>query len=574
MGKNIYFFAGMLLIALLFGCGDSFQVNDFSSNGPFGDPGDPGDPKDPDNPPPPDPPAADLGLYDTFEVQTTNNKSYANPFNYNQITFTLKLTAPSGKTWTVDGFYDGDGRGGQSGPIWKARFMPNEQGKWNYTTSWSDNTSGDSGQFVVGPQANPLVHGHVQRQGKYLVNDDSTTHYWYGGKWLGPEAYGPTSKNGQSNPRRLSDGEILGYLDFMKQTGHNGLLMKTGLAPIEDDKMTWDLTWIKRGEWFVRQMGARGIYVQINFFDTWSRKRGGFFENGQLYYDTNGALQVFDVWRDGDDPAKRNYLRTLIARYGGYYNVYWELGNEMEHAPNNMSSFANLANSKYIPWIRQADPYDLPIGISETPTAGRTNVDVVFRHQTNAFPGPAATDRPEIMNELVGGGDAGMMWEDRVIRNSASRFSFRRTFWRMFTYGGSGSSEATWLNIKTPLNSAVRSVMEDHGKLRELVDGLGVQPHQMKIHSGWVSNGPGGVDYGRTRYVEGQVYVTYFSGRGSHGAGQLQVRNLPAGNYDATFLNPINLQVTMKHQLTGGPNLRFAHPAFNNDMVLRIKKIQ
>jgi hypothetical protein len=69
------------------------------------------------------------------------------------------------------------------------------------------------------------------------------------------------------------------------------------------------------------------------------------------------------------------YLRNAVARFAGFYNVYWELGNEMEHSPNDGGSFVRLANALYIPWIREFDPYDLPMGASEERIWRNTGVD-------------------------------------------------------------------------------------------------------------------------------------------------------------------------------------------------------
>lgn len=90
-----------------------------------------------------------VGLYDIWEMQVTNSKTYSNPFNYNVIELQATFNSPSGRQINFFGFYDGDGNGGQTGNIWKLRFMPDEIGTWTYSFSWTDGTSGNSGSFVV-----------------------------------------------------------------------------------------------------------------------------------------------------------------------------------------------------------------------------------------------------------------------------------------------------------------------------------------------------------------------------------------------------------------------------------------
>ena len=48
----------------------------------------------------------------------------------------VRFTAPSGKTFSVAGFFDADGKGGARGSVWGARFTPCEPGTWSYRVSF------------------------------------------------------------------------------------------------------------------------------------------------------------------------------------------------------------------------------------------------------------------------------------------------------------------------------------------------------------------------------------------------------------------------------------------------------
>lgn len=50
--------------------------------------------------------------------------------------YTLDLTAPSGKQWSVPGYFDGDGKGGSSGTVFRAKFTPDEVGTWQYKANF------------------------------------------------------------------------------------------------------------------------------------------------------------------------------------------------------------------------------------------------------------------------------------------------------------------------------------------------------------------------------------------------------------------------------------------------------
>jgi len=97
----------------------------------------------------PDDARAQVNLYGVFETQVTNGKTYSNPFDFNVIELQAAFTSPSGATKSFFGFYDGDGAGGQTGNVWKLRFMPDEVGTWTYSYSWTDGSPGGTGSFTV-----------------------------------------------------------------------------------------------------------------------------------------------------------------------------------------------------------------------------------------------------------------------------------------------------------------------------------------------------------------------------------------------------------------------------------------
>ena len=438
-------------------------------------------------------------LYGTFETAINSDKEFSNPFDYTEISFSAEFTSPDLEQFKVLSFYDGRDAHGKD--IWKIRFMPDEPGMWQYIIKNSNSeTLVQTGKFtVIDHVANAGNHGHVkvdQQHPQYLIHDDGTPHYWIGGKWISARDYGPESKAGQLNNGfdsrvnltygHKTDQQLIDYLDQLVHYKHNGILLKIAQYPLESDRISWDLDWIRRGEWLVNEALKRGIYVQINLFDTWSRDQSQYFRHNM-----QGSGQLFDVWSDSDDKLKQNYLRYIVSRFASYANVYWELGNEMEHSPNCGSCFIKLANDKYLPWIRQFDPYQLPIGLSEEIWRD-TSADIGFLHQTHKLP-DESVKRPVIMNELVGyrldqsliqkvwkkllkvwkklfsqSASRGL-WHDDAMNNKDLRYVYRRTFWKVFTHGGSGSSEATWLSIDKDLSVNAINVMSDHMHLSDLI---------------------------------------------------------------------------------------------------------
>ena len=91
--------------------------------------------------------ADQVGLYDIWEIEVGNSTGYSNPFDFEEIELQATFSSPTGRQISFFGFFDGDGQGGQSGDVWKLRFMPDELGAWTYTYTWTDGTPGGSGDF-------------------------------------------------------------------------------------------------------------------------------------------------------------------------------------------------------------------------------------------------------------------------------------------------------------------------------------------------------------------------------------------------------------------------------------------
>ena len=83
----------------------------------------------------------------SFRGPAAQGRGEPNPF---AVKLDVDFCAPGGRHYRVPGFYDGDGRGGLDGDVWKVRFSADEIGSWTYTTI-SDNQQlhGKTGRFAV-----------------------------------------------------------------------------------------------------------------------------------------------------------------------------------------------------------------------------------------------------------------------------------------------------------------------------------------------------------------------------------------------------------------------------------------
>lgn len=132
-----------------------------------------------------------IPLYDVFELSLQHDKPYANPFF--DVTVEVSFTSPGGKEARVGGFHYGSASGpeirvteaGDGGgrrkvdyhfpkqDLWKARFAPDETGRWAYTWVFTD----QSGERAGGSGTFDCVRGRAPRHG-FLRPDPSNAFRW------------------------------------------------------------------------------------------------------------------------------------------------------------------------------------------------------------------------------------------------------------------------------------------------------------------------------------------------------------------------------------------------------------
>ena len=494
-------------------------------------------------------------LYGTFVLQFSAPSATGSKFDkFPQVTFTKGSTSKK-----VEGFFNGNGSGNASGTLWLARFMPNTQGTWNYT--WSFEGSSGSGSLTVGPRSNSKNHGHVKRSGKFLKHDDGTGFYYRGANWCGTINLRASSRSVDGAPR-FSDSEWVNYVQRLADTGHNGSWMANMENTMNNDRASFDLAWMKRVDWAIEQGGKRGLYMFLTIFNTWGRSAGDPFVPTQI-----SSEQLLDPWNGSKHQvAKKFLLRYLMARYAGYYNVMWELGNELEANPNNsVSGFISAANGSYIPWMRQYDPYDVAITASEGIWKS-LNVDIGGLHQNETV--SLSAGKPIIHTEFVRGGAPERMWKTTTYRNPAYRHYYRRGMWKGMAEGGSGSIEGSIMFFNGVFNNLsqyladgnIKTVMQDHGRLGQFMDAI---PHEMfdlpPLGSGI---GSASQQY-KSRGQAGKAYLAYFYGGVGNGV-SLNV-NIGSGSYRARWFSPSTGQYSSALTVSSGE--RFSSPWSNQDDV-------
>ena len=123
----------------------------------------------------------EVGTYQTLELTFEAASTPANP--YDTYLLRLEVTDPLGRTCQMDGFYDGNGAGGNSGNVWRARLSPDQVGRWTWRTIPGDGgvadggLAGHAGAFNVTASGD---HGGLMPQGRYFQLQDGSPLYAVG----------------------------------------------------------------------------------------------------------------------------------------------------------------------------------------------------------------------------------------------------------------------------------------------------------------------------------------------------------------------------------------------------------
>lgn len=290
-------------------------------------------------------------LYRTFQRSITNSRDYANKFT--DVTLNVRYTAPSGREVQFFGFYDGDGAGGQSGDVWKIRFLPDELGAWSYTYSWSDGAPGGSGSFTA--VANGAGRGILK------AYEGNPRWFAYNGKepvFLKSYHVGAAGFTGV--PIGWAANNVYSKL---ASRGYNHVMLKSlpiawtnekpADAPAEhlarplwrDNPTTQDLEVWRRFEEHMAWLNARDMGV--HFFI-------GFDPKGESAPDAYFALQR---WTGLPSDEQDFYVRYVAARLAPYANVAgWNYTWETDGSTGEQRLMSLLA--QYDPWSHLATYHD------------------------------------------------------------------------------------------------------------------------------------------------------------------------------------------------------------------------
>lgn len=295
---------------------------------------------------------------EVFKVALAAKTAYDEPFLDVELEGVFR--SPSGKTYVMPGFYDGDG-------IWRIRFSPNEAGAWSYQTKT---------QY---PEA-PGLH----QKGGFEVTESEATpkgflrtcpgRYWGLEYESGEPCFilGDTMYNLFGVAHCGLDVDTV--LERRARQGFNLLRVRLPVSGFHPPKGY--SRWQTRSTWPWGGSPQKPIFSQFNldYFHSVDRVVARCAELGlglEMIMEAWGFEYPFNHREDFTPEYEQLWMRYLIARYDAYRSVYvWTLQNEYEFYPDGQWRYnrdADLWAVRMARYVKDLAPHGHPVAVHNGP---------------------------------------------------------------------------------------------------------------------------------------------------------------------------------------------------------------
>ncbi len=417
-------------------------------------------------------------LYDVHEVIFTGPGFGPTDAPARDVELVTKWQHESGgPTYTIHGFWDGDGEGGTSGNVFKVRFCPPQTGKWTLVQATSNRPelNGRHRGYTVTCTASTRpgfwIVDRQQAGGRWYRRSNGSHPYIYGNTMYsflsGCDDQGPTGGNIAGDVRKNAE-----YFKKIRFSLTGDRYPHPQAKPFLDDAGrptdNGDFSHRPNPAWFHQRVD---LAVQT------ACESDLIADLILCGPDTRDSRSVLQAAQNGGDPTP--ILRYIAARYGSYPNVWICLCNEFDvkqpqYSPEQILRFGKI--------MRQYLPYPTPMSVhasardwhAELNAAPPWNDHVIIQKKIKTLPLAAdwlarnhqlGGNIPVIDDELAYAG-AGDGWsEEDVIESHLGAFLGGG-------YGTTGYKPANkkghyfWGNFK----AAEHRAADNLGWLRQVID--------------------------------------------------------------------------------------------------------
>jgi hypothetical protein len=302
------------------------------------------------------PAAADVARFDTAEITLRASRSFdglkGTPNPFTDVELRAEVTAPNGRRFTVDGFFDGDGASGSTGNVFKVRVFADQPGLWTWVSDSNDlGLDGKSGSFnCSGTLAGTFGAGPVvqdpQRPRSFKYRNGKSVFLL--GKFLDKAAPVPLRWSQTFFSEALTDTDRRALLDRHRAMKLNKISVY--LANKGDYGSTWPTTpWVGTAS---SNDKARFNLQRWRLYERWVQelRRTGMVAHLWFFADDSG----FGSLPDAD---RKRLIRYGMARLSGYANTFFTLVLEWEEG------WTVQEVETHASWLHEKNPWDRPASV-------------------------------------------------------------------------------------------------------------------------------------------------------------------------------------------------------------------
>ncbi len=278
----------------------------------------------------------------------SNGRGEPNPFN---IIVDVTFTGPNGKQFIMPGFYDGDGKGGLNGSVWKVRFSADETGQWKFTAkSKNAMLNACRGSFTVTASAKDSPDFYRWGRLESAATADNNIRYLKfreGPYWMkagcdDPENFLGNLSQYNTNIKRKE------AVDYLSAKGINSIYIMT--HTIDGDRNdVWP--WLGKDVKEAKANGVTGSRFDVVKLEEWRDLFEYMQIKGMVVYI---VLEDDSAWKEYDHIR---YYREMVARFS-YLPAFLFNFNEEYNENYTLSEALN-----FISQLKKLDPFNHPCGI-------------------------------------------------------------------------------------------------------------------------------------------------------------------------------------------------------------------
>jgi hypothetical protein len=381
----------------------------------------------------------EVNQYQKAEWNISLKTTFENPFDMNEISLDMVLTAPSGKKLVLPCYFETGTSGNES--LWKARFTPREKGKYSYRFELKK-----ASREVSSSQINTFnakasnVKGFLNTNNLWTLKYDNGTLF----RGIGENICWESRDDDDSKYfKKLHEDKRFNYNYMLKKLAANGgNFFRTWMIywnlPVDWKKVQnnsryqnsdsyFNESGMKRMDELVQLCDSLGIHMMLAL-ESHVGLMGSGWETSNYNLANGGSAKTptefFAL------PAARaqykNKLRLMVARYGYSPSIgAWEFFNEVDNAmynggPDNQipAEVVTDWHSEMSTFLKSIDPYNhiVTTSVSHRDIPGMNdlkNIDINQRHIYKNTAGIPATilEYTSKHKKPYSIGEAGFEWD-------------------------------------------------------------------------------------------------------------------------------------------------------------------